>query len=129
MKYFIPKIEDCRLEELAARIKPLVINGGELFYIEPCDLRNTAFPWSPKFTVQAKDIICHARITTLHTFGYQGFFKPSIAEVLAQIPEIYLDNTIAFEVIGPNTVDDLNKQSDAVNAGFHMATTKLYGRL
>lgn len=59
---------------------------------------------------------------------YYGIFKPSIAEVLAQIPEELIEQTVAFETIGPADADALNKERDALNAGFHVATTRLYGR-
>ena len=68
-----------------------------------------------------------ARIRTLHTYAYYGFFKPSIAEVLAQIPSHLVDSVIAFETKGPGDADDLNDDRSALNAGFHAATTILYG--
>lgn len=125
----IPPITDARLKELAKRIKPVVrTSKGELFYIKPCDLRGAAFTWGPVHTRKATALVKHATITTLHTFGFYGFFKPSVAEVLAQIPEKLLENTIAFEVIGPADADALNKHIDALNAGFHTASTYLYTR-
>jgi hypothetical protein len=56
-------------------------------------------------------------------------FKPSIAEVLAQIPEEHLEQVLAFEIVdSPNNVDDLNAEREALNAGYHIATTRLYKR-
>ena len=52
-----------------------------------------------------------------------------VAEVLKQIPEDILNQVIAFEIIGqPETADDLNKEQEALNAGYHVATTRLYGK-
>ncbi len=125
----IPEITDERLAELAARIKPVVRNrSNALAYIKPCDLRNVAFTWSPKITRKAANLVKHATIRTLHRYGYYGLFKPSIAEVLAQIPADLIDETVAFETIGPSDATDLGKESEALNAGFHVATTRLYGR-
>jgi hypothetical protein len=62
----------------------------------------------------------------LHRYGYHGFFKPSIAEVLCQMPA-GLDADF-FEVIGPETAEDLNNELDALKAGFHVATTIFYKR-
>ncbi len=125
----ITKITDERLAELAARIKPVVRNrNNALAYIKPCGLRDEAFTWEPKITHKAANLVKHATIRTLHTYGYYGFFKPSIAEVLAQIPEDLIEQTVAFETFGPAAADALNKESAALNAGFHVATTNLYGR-
>lgn len=125
----IPKISNDRLAELAARIKPVVRNrNGALAYIKPCDLRHEAFTWDAKTTRKAKNLVKHATIRTLHTYGYYGMFKPSVAEVLAQIPVELIEQTVAFETVGPADADALNKESAALNAGFHVATTRLYGR-
>jgi hypothetical protein len=127
-KSWIPEISDERLAELSERIKPLVRNGdGELCYIRPVDLRGTAYTWSPKIIEKAGEMNVITDITTYHTYGYYGFFKPSIGEVLAQIPAEYVDRVVAFEIIkSPETADDLNREKAALNAGYHVATTRLY---
>jgi hypothetical protein len=96
--------------------------NGELRYVRvPRDLRNMSFLWDarPKLWGRTSDLGYFASISTYHTFGYQGFFKPSVAEVLAQIPEDLLGQTVAFEVLGP---------SRATADGYHVATTRLYER-
>ncbi len=123
---YIPKISDEKLNELYKRIKPViyfekkekckhcgsVINEyfhsedekGELFYIEDCNPRNAAFSWDPEKTKKAENIEPFKEITTYHTWAYYGFFKPFIAEVLSQIPNDVLEETVAFLTIGPKTV-------------------------
>jgi hypothetical protein len=69
------------------------------------------------------------QITTHHSWGHYSLFKPSIAEVLAQIPAEHLNQVVAFEiVVKPETAEDLNKDLEALNAGYHVATTRLYAR-
>jgi hypothetical protein len=126
-EYKIPKITNERLNELVARIKPVVKNGKELHYIASCDLRNTAFTWDPVLGQTAGRLMKLRTVRTLHTYGYYGFFKPSVAEVLAQIPEDLVDKAIAFETIGPEDADALNKEKEALDAGFHVADTTFYG--
>lgn len=124
----IPTITDDRLRELSARIVPVVPKDGVLHYIKPCPARTVAFPWSPAFTTAAEDIEPCGEITTYHTWGYYGFFKPSIAEVLSFVQGIPNDDIVAFSTIGPETADDLNAQWSVVQDGFHRATTTLYRR-
>lgn len=126
MTFAIPPLTAAKLKELAARIVPLVERDGALWYIEPVDLTNVAFSWDPKLVRKAEGLTPIGLIRTLHTYGYYGMFKPSIAEVLAQIPESYLEKTVAFRVVGPDTADDLNREKEALNAGFHVAETTLY---
>jgi hypothetical protein len=102
---------------------------GMLHYIKPVDPRSIAFPWEPVSDGVATGIEPVAEITTYHTFGYQGLFKPSIAEVLAQLPAELPDDIVAFEVIGPESTSDLNKHIEELNEGFHVAETILYRRM
>lgn len=128
-RFEIPSIDDATLVTLAERIRPVVRRDGDLYYIKPVDLRRIAFTWDPKVTSQAVGLEPVISFKTLHRYAYHGFFKPSIAEVLAQIPADLLDdNVVAFEVKGPKDADDLNKDSAALNAGFHVAMTTLYSR-
>lgn len=130
----IPPITDERLAELMAKIKPVVrdnVSQGarKLSYVTPRNPRNESFTWEPQRLGQANDLVEIARMDTYHTWAYYGFFKPTVAEVLAAIqhrPD--LEHILAFEVCGPKDVDDLRRQWDIVNEGYHRATTVLYGR-
>ena len=98
----IPEISNKRLEELCKRIKPVVDNSRrhddpELWYIRKVDPRHVAFTWSPKPTKKAEGLKKYKEIMTLHSYGAPVYFKPSIAEVLAQIPKNDLDKIVAFE--------------------------------
>lgn len=128
----IPEIADTVLEALAMQMKPAVrfVKGeggrlithdeGELYWIKPVDLRRTAFTWDPKPTRRATGLVKLRDITTCHTYGYHGFFKPSIAEVIAQIPLEILPDVVAFE-----TRTDLGLGN--IVGDHHVTTTTLYG--
>lgn len=95
------EITDERIAELLKTIRPFVRKDGVLHDIKlPVDLRNTAFKWDPEFTTSAEIYPCDTQmITTYHTAGYIMMFKPTIPEVLAQIPETLLPSVIGFEVL------------------------------
>lgn len=117
--------------ELARRIRPVDQFPQGKFYIktkvQPDFILKQSYTWAPELDGPAEDIEPIIDITTYHTFGYHGFFKPSIGEVLTQIPDDFLGEVHAFEIVDwPQTVDDLNAQSEATNSGHHMATTRLY---
>ena len=128
MNFSIPPISRERVLELVERIHPLVERDEKLWHIAPCDPWKIAFSWDPTLRRPALDFVPGISFPTLHTYGAPVFFKPSIAEVLAQIPEELIDEVDAFSVKGPDTAADLNKNIDALNAGFHVATTTLYKR-
>ncbi len=139
-KSWIPEVPKQRILELAERIKPVVrfARGekelfrspeGYPFYIKPVDPFEIAYMWSPEPTDRATGLKPLCDITTYHTWAYYGLFKPSIAEVLAQIPAEHLDKVVAFEIVAhPETADDLNAEREATDAGYHVATTRLYVR-
>lgn len=116
----VPKISDERLAKLSPRIKPVVEKDGKLFYIKDVNPRTTAFTWDPTPTVEAEDLVRLTTIPTRHTFGAPAFFKPSIAEVLAQIPLEYLDDVVAFETLSDNLL------ARDIRNGWHITTTILY---
>ncbi len=127
----IPKLSAARLKALALKIRPIVRNSKKVpHYIKPVDLKNQAFTWDPKLEDEARDLEPIKQIRTLHSYGYHGFFKPSIAEVLAFIPPDLADEVVAFEIVGsPNTADDFYKDKQTqedFEAGYHTAQTVLY---
>lgn len=105
----IPEISDEKLEELRKRIKPVArfvrgIDGlhadwnGFLYYI--CikgGPRNTTFYFEITAGRKCKNLKPVALIETHHSTG-GFFFKPSEAEVLAQIPVELLGIVVAYEI-------------------------------
>ncbi len=123
-KPVMPEVDDERLAALAERIKPLIrVSNGKLFHIEPVDLRRMAYTWSPKVTVEAEPLEAIATVDTLHSYGAPVFFKPSVAEVIAQIPEEVVDTIAGFSLEGPL---DMGRENAALQAGYHVARTTLY---
>jgi len=122
----IPPITNERIAELLKTLQPVVRKDGSPWYIEPVHPRNVSFTWSPSFTEEAKALKPLRTVRTLHTYGYYGMFKPSIAEVLAQVPADLVGVATAFEVNGPKTAADLNQEKEALNQGFHVAQTTFY---
>lgn len=124
-------ISDERLAELAARIKPVIrfaegrfglfeSDDGWLYYVEDKpDLRNYAYAWDAVPTERAPSLEALGEIVTHHSYGAPSFFKPSIAEVLSQIPDRFIDKVVAFEVT--------DGRMGAASNEHHDATTILYG--
>ena len=82
-----PIITEERLEELMTRFKPLYRKEGKkkLWTMEIPHLRRMAFTWCPVLLEKLKSYTPVKTIQTRHECGYYGFFKPSIAEVLAHV--------------------------------------------
>ncbi len=126
-EFSIPRLDYDELRRRADAIKPLVRSDvGVLNYIEEPSLSQVSFIWDPVVTDAAEGLEEVTRIVTLHTFGYAALFKPSIAEVLSQIPEDMLEQVKAFEIFGPATADDLNANLEELQESFHVAITILY---
>lgn len=89
------ELNKSRIEELASKIKPIRFSADGIEQIMVTDLYNIAFTWDPAVKkIEFRDaegqldgLYEVARIETHHTCGYIAMFKPTISEVLAQIPE------------------------------------------
>lgn len=112
----IPEVSSGELGYLVKKIKPLVKKQGKLSFIAPVHPRDTAFNWSPTFTGPAPKLTKVADITTYHEFAAPAFFKPSLAEVLAQIPVGLRKEVDAFAIMG----------GVEVVGSYHRATIRLY---
>ena len=125
---WIPVIEDREMAVILARATPMVRVGGTLWSIHLPHLRKQAFTWSPKLRNRIDEDLIEVLdlIQTYHSWAYYGFFKPSVAEVLAQIPKELRKQVVGFTCDGPRTASDLNMYSEALNAGYHVAATTLY---
>lgn len=129
----VPPISDELLSERLKRFTVLVQKDGELFRRTPCDPRNIAFTWEKPTEggpVQFKEV---TRTRTKHTCGYHAFFKPSLAEVLAQMPDDVGDAN-AFFIITDTFATGDKDETDAddiqlfKDGSGHLATT-VYGRI
>jgi len=142
----IPDITDERLAELAAQIRPLIRytmskdredfgqlklddkgkpsqdRQGLLTFVEPSDLRSVSLMWDPKVVgMPQKDMMVIDRLITYHSYGAPSLFKPSVAEVLAQIQDRDdIADCVGFEVFGD--LDSLHVGQD----GHHWTNTILY---
>ena len=101
-------------------------NFGELYYIEPVRVFTEAYTWGPKPVCKAPKLTKLAEIETLHTCNFPLFFKPSINEVLAVLPEEHKDKIVGFETY----IESSDPNHLCVNTSqgrFHRATTRFYG--
>ena len=94
-----------------------------LFWIKEVDPENIAFTWEPKAAGVASGLKKIGSIITYHTYGYYGCFKPSIKEVLAQIPKELLAKVCAFETVMYS--DDINGLLTP-DQEYHKGKTTLY---
>lgn len=123
---YIPEIDRDQIEQLA-HIQPIVRKDGVSYFINPCDKYGVSYTWEPKLADPTPPLLALGDITTYHQYSYYGFFKPSVAEVLACIPKDMLPKVKAFEIVrSPETADDFKLDRAAFNAGYHVATTRLY---
>lgn len=133
-KLEIPIISNKRLKELYQLLKPIVTIDEIKYLLREFtlqELNNYSYIWN---SVEDKrdmidsnqlekvdDFIC------LHTYGYYGFFKPSIAEILAQTPENVIEQANFFEIIEkPETREDVFKYENAAENGFHLSKVRAY---
>lgn len=92
------EISDISLNALRARIFPVLRKEGssKLVGIKTAKVkpRTEAFGWAKAPHFDPGKLREIGQIETYHTCAYPGFFKPTEAECLAQIPASYLDRIV-----------------------------------
>lgn len=80
------KIDDKMLADRLSRYTPLIRRGGVIYRFAIPDPRHIAFTMEPK-NMEPVEVIDEITVApSHHGCAYYGFFKPSIAEALAQLP-------------------------------------------
>lgn len=129
-KIHLNLLSDEKLSKLNDRIIPIIEKDGKKYTCKKkyslTDIKQTSYIWADEdFTkeVDVSNLKILSHVKMLHKYSYPGFFKPSIAEVLSQIPEKFLNDTVAFEII-----DTYQMCGDAFDDGYHTSSVRLYGR-
>lgn len=132
----IPEISREQLISRYETIKPIVTIHGIKYWLRVFsedELSGISYIWNrnedKRDPVDMSDIVelKQSDFECIHRYGYYGMFKPSIAEVLSQIPEHELIFVNAFEIIKyPNTAADFKRNPNAFEQGFHSSTVRLY---
>lgn len=128
----VPKIKQLPDNELKRRltfITPIVTDEEDKktrpLLTQSVDFWRTAFMWSPQLgdpiDLKATTLWDVARIETHHTCGYIGLFKPSLGEVLSQIPEDLVEDITHFETLMSDDVVACYQNGDG-----HRTVTRLY---
>lgn len=126
----IPLIDDVKLANLARRIRPVIRVraevGGDIYReIEPVDPRDIAFTWDPK-PVGPELVLGLVRVfNSYHNWGHYSLFKPSIAEVLAQIQDDELPARAFFWLDRDSVLARLVKPDEHNRSGYHRACCRL----
>ena len=133
-KLEIPEIDDKRLKELYQLLKPIVTIDEMKYLLREFtlqELRNQSYIWNRH--EDKRDAVDSSKLETvddflcLHTWGYYGLFKPSIAEVLSQAPENVIEQANIFEIIeSPETREDVFKYKEVIDNGFHLSKIRAY---
>ena len=135
----LPSISNEKLLELYSRIRPIRRDeDGDPCWLKdfPLDkLRGCSYIWEPEDVgekVAASGIVLKpiGAFKCLHGYGYYGLFKPSVAEVLSQIPYGFVDEAKAFEIVeAPETAEDFccdAFNSSAFDHHCHVSVVQLY---
>ena len=131
-KIILPEISTEELINRYKKIKPIVRIEDLYYYLREFsldELKNQSYIWNRHD--DKREIVDMDKVETIgefscyHTYGYKGFFNPSIEEVLSQFPDDLLkDANLFYLYSSPQDVDDLNKQNEIVNAGCHKSKVK-----
>lgn len=135
----IPEISEEDLMKRYKKVKPLKEVGGKLYNIRPLNLFELyqKVPLS-EFTLEGPgvnseyqtyfDFACICKIETKVVGGRKECVAiPSIAEILAQIPESAFDEAVAFRIYSEPKLFGLSRVEHVLrDQGYCVATIRLY---
>ena len=107
IKLTVPKLEDEELLRRYNRVKPVVEHNGKKYFIREYDLedlKNRSFIWFLDEDLEEEVNsgmlvpIAHADMHCLHDSS-EITFRPTVGEVLAQIPRQTISKADAFEIV------------------------------
>ena len=135
-KVSIPEITDEELTKRYKHIKPIVEINGEKYLLRnftESQLRDLSYIWNKhedkreKVNMEEYIALEEYDFECIHKYGHYALFKPSIAEVLAQIPADLARLVNLFEIIDePKTVEDFSKNKIVFDNGYHISKVRLY---
>lgn len=119
----IPDVPAARILELNKKLRPYVRRDALYEIVESTDLWGESYHWDPKLRwFKQTGLVQIGHFVSYHTYGYQGFFKPTVAEVLAQFPPELVEKACGYEIW--NDLDKIHILPD----GHHWATVIVYGK-
>ena len=127
-------LEDDELKRRYDKTKPIIMIDGITYDMKEFSfsaLSDQSYIWNrdtdKRNIVHKEDLEVVEDFICLHGYGYYGLFKPSIHEVLAQLPEKSIKEADYFEIIeSPVTREDVFKYTDVLNAGYHATVVRTY---
>lgn len=130
----IPKISDMELLQLYKKIKPIVTLDSRKYLLKNFsleELRRFSYIYNINRNIRENiDAFKLESIDTflcLHSWVYYGLFKPTIGEVLSQIPRELVDDVNSFEIINmPTSIRDIKLYEQVFNKGYHLSRVRTY---
>lgn len=119
----IPDITDEKIAEMLKDMRPVASKDGKLWYIKPVDPRTVGYTWDPKLVREATRLREVYRLHTFHTWAFYGFFKPTVAEVLAQVQHRF---DMGYRWNAFETFMHLDGMQAVVDDNHHIATSVFY---
>ena len=117
----IPEISQDDLRRFAKQIKPVTTIKGTQYVHAPCDVVTQSFAGGIDKNLPAEALEEYFTMTTYHRYGHPMLFKPSVEEVLAQIPDQMLEQITGFE----SDLISMDPNS-CVDGDYHVASTRFY---
>ena len=131
---YIPEIDEKELRELYKKIKPITTINGRKYLLKHYlmnSLRNTSYYWvqdrDKTRRIKDEDIKTIEEFICLHKFSICTDFKPSIAEILSQVPKHLIDEIDYFEIVEvPKDIYDVKRYPEAYENGYHLSRVRTY---
>lgn len=130
-KIKIPEMKKEDIVKWYATIRPIVYHNETPVFLRKLtedELTNVSYTGLNEMgdygeNVDLSEMSVLADVKMLHRWGYYAYFKPSVGEVIRQIPKELLSKVVAFQIIH---VASMSIFKPEFNAGYHVSVVRLY---
>ena len=130
----VPEIDDETLAYLYSKLRPIISVYQTKYLLKKyklMQLRSCAYTWGMHHEllrpIPENKLEVIEEFPCFHTYNSDQLFKPSVAEVLAQLPPKTIREANAFEIVErPKSIDDMLKYPEVYGKGLHLSKVKSY---
>lgn len=115
-------------QELEKHFHPAIVRDNRMFKINMVgvNILNTPFTWEPEVEEGLENKALVGQFVTFHANGSPLFFKPTVHQVLTQLPQEIIELEGDFYFTTEVIAEDVNKCSVGHFNKYHVAVTSVY---
>lgn len=134
-RIIIPRKNSNEVQKLAQSIHPIVRKDGQPYFLRELTEKEIFKDSFLSLNIEENylreanlaDLCVLKELRMLHEYSHFNTFKPTVSEIIRQIPKDLQSSTIAFEMIWqPTSIADFHLYREELDLGYHVSFIRLF---